>query len=342
MTSKLENFTTNYFLTRALFLGIGFSLIINHTKQDSIIAFIIGALIGLLGIFLIDKIQEYKDDKTLNELLKEMGLLGLILKIIFIIFSLVLLCEGLTFIQLFATSFFLIKSPIYFISLPLVILLIYIAKGGITTTFRVSLCLFPISAFLTITSLIVLFGYAKFDNITPFFVSNPTSFLTSVFYYTSLSITPSIFMLITKKSKGVSSYIFSSLTLIIKMYLLMAIIGPVLTSIYRFPEYIILKEIKVFNFIEKIENIVALSWVFDIFVYLSMASLFIKELLPKKGNQIVHTFLILSIFLISFLVVGKYFTNEANFYHILPTFTCLVFLITIPTLFLYLLKTKKF
>ena len=33
---------------------------------------------------------------------------------------------------------------------------------------------------------------------------------------------------------------------------------------------------QILNFIEKIENIVALSWIFDVFIYLSMSSIFIK------------------------------------------------------------------
>ena len=72
MMSKLENFSVHYFLTRALFLGIGFSLIIGIARQDSILAFLIGTFIGLIFIFLINKIEKYKGEKTLNELLKEM------------------------------------------------------------------------------------------------------------------------------------------------------------------------------------------------------------------------------------------------------------------------------
>ena len=69
MTTKYQNFSVNYFLTRALFLGIGFSLITGITKQDSFFAFVIGTLIGLVFIFLINKIEQYKKEKTLHEVL---------------------------------------------------------------------------------------------------------------------------------------------------------------------------------------------------------------------------------------------------------------------------------
>lgn len=341
MTSKLENFSVHYFLTRALFLGIGFSVIIGISKQDSILSFIVGTLLGLVLIFFINKIQKYKGEKTLNEVLKEMKALGFFIRIIFLFYAFALLCEGLTFIQLFASSFFLIRTPIWFISLPLALLLIRIAKNGSTTTFRVATCLFPISIALTILSLLALCGYASIENIAPLFVTPPIEFLKSVFYYTTLSVTPSVLMLITNKSNSTGSYLLGSFTLISKMFLIIAIVGPILAGIYRFPEYIILKEIKILDFIEKIENIVALSWIFDVFVYLSMSSLMLKELIPKKGKHLLHALLILISFFISFSVIGKYYTNELHIYYTFPIFLAIIFLVTIPILFIYLRHDYK-
>ncbi len=341
MMSKLENFSVHYFLTRALFLGIGFSLIIGIARQDSILAFLIGTLIGLIFIFLINKIEKYKGEKTLNELLKEMKGLGIFLRILFLLYGLFLLCEGLTFIQLFASSFFLIHTPIWFISLPLVLLLIRISKNGKTTTFRVATCLFPISFFLTLISLTTLLGYAKMENILPFFVTSTADFLKSIFYYVSLSVSPSLLMLLTEKSNQTASYLLGSATLILKMFLIIAIIGPILASIYRFPEYIILKEIKILNFIEKIENVVALSWIFDEFIYLSMASLLVKELIPKKSN-LLHALLVLFTFFVAFLFIGKYYKNELTIYYLFPIFTALIiFLVLLTFLYYFLIKKGK-
>ena len=341
MTSKLENFAVNYFLTRSLFLGIGFSLIIGITKQDSFIAFFVGTLLGLVYIFLINKIQKYKGDKSLGDVLKEMKGFGLFLRFILILFGIILLCEGLTFIQLFAASFFLIKTPIFFISLPLVFLILRICKNGIKTTFRVAVCLLPISLLLTVLSLFALSSYASLDNISPLFITKPLNFMKAVFYYSTLSATPSIMMLVTNKSNSTKSYLLGSFTLIAKMFLIIAIVGPILATIYRFPEYIILKEIKILNFIEKIENIVALSWIFDVFIYLSMTSLLIKELIPKKNNKLFHSIIVLLIFVASFIFIGKYYTNELILYYVIPVSIFVIFLITLPSLLIYTYKNKK-
>ncbi len=341
MTSKLENFSVSYFLSRALFLGIGFSAIMGLSNQDSILAFLVGTLIGILFIFLINKIQKYKGEKSLSDVLKEMKGIGIFIRIVLILFAFSLLCEGLTFMQLFASSFFLIRTPLWFISLPLLFLLIRIVKNGPKTTFRVATCLFPISVFLTISSLLALCGYANLDNISPLFVTPIFDFLKCVFYYTSLSVTPSILMLVTNKSNSTAPYLFGSFTLIFKMFLIIAIVGPILASIYRFPEYIILKEIKLLDFIEKIENIVALSWIFDVFIYLSMSSLMIKELIPQKGKGIIHAIIITIGFLLSSLFIGKYYTNEVYIYYFFPIFIAIVFFVTIPLLLFHLIHHKK-
>lgn len=343
MITKYQNFSVNYFLTRSFFLGIGFSLIIGITKQDSIIAFILGSLLGIFFIFFIKKIQEYKQEKTLAQLLHEMKLLGLFLRIIFLLFGITLLLEGITFFQLFASSFFLTKTPLFFISLPIILLLIKIAQGGIKTTFRVSGCLFPISSFLTLLSLFMLFQYADFSNITPLFVSKPFSFIKSTFLYTSLVVSPSIITLMTSNNNrnNITPYLFGCFTLILKIILIMAIVGPVLSSAYRFPEYVILKEIKLLDFVEKIENIVAISWIFDHFIYASLSSLFIKELLPKNKNTLLHAILIFLVYFISFRILGKYYTYELFLYYFLPIFIFVIFIVTIPILFVYTYKKRK-
>jgi len=343
MITRYQNFAVNYFLTRAFFLGIGFSLIIRITKQDSIFAFLLGTLIGVFFIFLINKIQEYKSNKTLNQVLSEMSGLGIFLRIIFLLFGIMLLIEGISFFQLFASTFFLTKTPLYFISLPIILLLIKIAQGGVITTFRVASCLFPISVILTFLSLLTLFGYVEIDNIMPLFISKPSNFIQSTFYYTSLAVTPSILMLLTKNNnqKNIPSYLLGCTTLILKLFLIISILGPIMASLYRFPEYIILKEIKLLDFIEKIENIVAISWIFDHFVYVSVASLFIKELLPKKKQSLSHGILLLILYIIGFMFLGKYYTNELFLYYTMPFFVTIVFIMTIPILLVYTYKKRK-
>lgn len=342
MITKFQYFSVNYFLTRALFLGIGFSLITGVTKQDSIFAFLIGTIIGVFFIFLLNKIQQNKGKKSLSEVLQEMKGIGIFLRIILLIFGVVLLVEGLTFFQVFA-SFFLARTPIYFISLPLLFLLLKVSHDGISTTFRLAGCLFPISFALTVISQLSLLGYSDIHNVLPVFVNQTFPILRSIFYYTSLSVSPYLLLLITKQNNenALPSYLVGSCTLIFKIYLIIAIVGPLLASLYRFPEYIILKEIKLLDFIEKIENIVALSWIFDTFIYIACASLFTKELLPKKLQKLPYDLLLIIIYFIAVYCVGKYYTNELFMYYTFPIFAFAIFLLAIPILYIHTRKKRK-
>ncbi len=336
MPTTKQNFAVSYFLSRALFLGIGFSLIINKVKQDSILAFILGSIIGLFLTFLINKVIIYKGEKTIGELLKEMKFLGLILRIIFIIFGVSMIIEGIVFFELFASSFLLSQSPLWFISLPIIYLVLKLAKGGIKSAFRVALCLFPLSLILTFLSLFSLLGYASLDNILPILVSKPFAFFESSLYYASLSATPGILMLITQsKTSNHKAYLLGSFTLIFKIFLIIGILGTTLASIYRFPEYVILKEIKILDFIEKIENIVGISWILDNFIFISISSLFLKEMLPEKFRKISFPSIILILFFISAMIIGKDYNYIVLIYYNLPIFLLIIFILTIPTLLIY-------
>lgn len=339
MTSKRQNFAVTYFITRALFLGIGFSLILNYVKQDSILAFILGTLIGFFILYLIDKINEYKQELSLNDVLAKMKIPGIILKIILICFAIILFTTGLTFFQLFVSSFLLSQSPIWFISLPILILILIISKKDLNITFRVAECLFPISLILTLLSLFSLIPYSNIENFLPLFVSKPFDFLRSTIYYASLSSAPGILMLMTKKpNKNINAYALGSLTLILKIFSILSILGPTLALIYRFPEYVILKEIKLLDFIEKIENIVGISWILDNFVFVAVSSLFLKDLLPKKSKETLHPLIIIFLFIIIITIIGKNYAYEVAMYYSIPILLAITIVLTIPPLFIYTYK----
>lgn len=247
------------------------------------------------------------------------------------------------FFQLFVSSFLLTKTPLFFISLPLILLILKVCKSGKQSVFRLSGCLFPISVLLTITSLCFLLGYSKFETILPLMVTKTPSFLKAIFHYTALSVGPSILLLMTEENNTNTplSYLLGSFTLIFKMYLIIAIVGPMLASIFRFPEYIILKEIKLLDFIEKVENIVALSWVFDYFIYMAMSAYFIKELLPKKGNEIWHFLICIGIYILAFMVIGKNYSYIIFIYYYLSLLIFLTFVVTIPPIFIHTFKKRK-
>ncbi len=343
MVTKYQNNAMGYFLARSTFLGIGFSLILGLTKQDSIISFIAGTLIGILMILLINKIQKLKGKQNLTDLLAEMKVYGFFLRILLLLMSMFLFVTALIIFQVFASSFFLTKTPLGFILLPIIILILIITNRGIKVLYGVGGFLFPISLFLTVISLIALCGYILPDNIMPLFITNKIPMLKSTLFYASLTTTPYLLSLISTENNNhnIPSYLLAAMTLIFKVVLIIGILGPILSVIYRFPEYLILREIRLMNFIEKIENIVSLSWIFDTFIYLSLTSLFIKELLPKYKNKIIHFILIIILYVVTYKFIGKRYEIELSSYYILPYICLAISLIVIPSLLIYLIHKKN-
>ena len=99
----------------------------------------------------------------------------------------------------------------------------------------------------------------------------------------------------------------------------------------------VLKQIKIFKFIEKVENVVSTIWVFDLFITLVMAIYSIKETIPEKHNKLVTTIIIALIVLFIDKTFAFNYVNELRLYYILPYISLILSIIIIPP-FMYLIK----
>ena len=94
------------------------------------------------------------------------------------------------------------------------------------------------------------------------------------------------------------AYAIGSSIIIIISTLTIGILGQYLTDIYQYPEYIVLKKISLFDFIDRIENIICIFWIFSTFISISMCSYYITNTIkkndkPKKLAIIVVTIIVL-------------------------------------------------
>lgn len=342
ITNRQKNFIT-YFLSKSLFLGIGFSLIFEISGNDTWLCFILGSLLGLIFCYLIKKILDYKKNKDLTTILDEMPILGKFLRLLLIIFSIIIINEILFIIQIFAKSFFLINSNTFLVILPIIILSVYVAFHGYKLLSYVSECLFPIAFFFTIIGFIALFSKVDLTNLKPFLSQTNLNLIKGTLYYFSISSIPTLLLLdLNFENNDISkNYIFVSIILTLLSIFIIGVLGQFLISIYRFPEYMLLKDIVLFNFIEKVENIISISWIIDNFILLCLATCFLKRMLPKKYNNYTFLSIICSIFLIVCLIFGDSYIKDLYIYLYLPH---LLFIIGIPfitILFIHCIKNKK-
>lgn len=248
-----ENFSLVYFVTRALFLGIGYSTFFNFCGTDSIIACLLGTLLGIILIFIISKIN----------IKSKISIFFLMILYIYFIMNSILILES------FINSFFLIQTPRIVIIAPTILLCLFASFKTMKTIKKTSLMLLYIGVMLLVIPFISLANEFSIDSLKPLFSHSTLSIFKAAFAFAVISATPNI-LLIDEKIETKKHIIYYLITALINTTICIYIVGvlkPTLINIYSFPEYMVLKRIRIFEFIENIENIVASMWYLDIFVF---------------------------------------------------------------------------
>ena len=336
---KKDNAITIFFLTRSLFFGLGISLLCKYTNKDTYIGAIIGTLLGLIIILCYRYIIQNKKNKSLNEILNQNKIIGLIVRILFLAASIIILIYTLLTYKTFISSFLLATTPVFMILIPWLILLIYCAWGGIPMINKLATSLFPFSIILSILSIFSIFGNFDYYNFLPILTTKPTSLFMSIIAFAGISTFPGILTLHLESNikNYVKFYLLSAILVIITIICVNGIFGEVLVNVFRFPEYMILKQVILLDFIQKIENILSIAWAFDLFITSAFAIYSIKTLVPAKKNNF-STLIIIAIIAI---LIDKFFDfnyiYELFAYYALPYISFILPLIII-ILLIYLLK----
>lgn len=314
MITKRQKLLISYYLFRCIFLGVGFSIIFDKTHQDSLISVIIGSIIGYFIIKLFKKLLNVKNGYSLKENIENFRF-SKIIKLLFISFSIVFILIVLTILNNFISSFFLLNSPPFFIVIIFLIVPSVLAIRGLNNIAKTAEIIFFPSFIIPIIVIITLLKYIDISNLLPLFTSKASTILISALCYSIYSTAPYIFLL-NIKNDGIDLdkfYIFNTILLFFIFCIIMLILGRNLTNIYRFPEYVVLKRIKIFSFIEKIENIVSCVWLSDEVIAISLALYTIYDLI--NNNKKAFLFIILFIFTVEVLIITSNYVNSLIVYY---------------------------
>ena len=314
-----ENLYLTYFLSRPFTLGITYSLMFSYAQNDAIIGAFIGVLIGLLLIYIFHK---FKLNKTHKILL-------LTLYIIFLITVLVVL-------EVFVHSFLLTRTPKLFIALPSILLAFFIASKKKNVLKKSLIFFLAISFAIYFLIILSLLTYVKIDNMFPLFTHSSLNIFLSGFVFGFLTASPNILLLnegITSKDH-MKNYTIMSVFNVIVPFMIIVCLTKGIASIYSFPEYMILKRIKIFEFIENVENLSSSLWYFDIIVFMSLLFKNIKKTVKKNISYI--SIIIITTLFTTFYLLGNYY-RTLWYYHNLSYIFLALFIIM---LFYNLLKKK--
>lgn len=331
-----------YFLTQSLFLGFGISILFSISSKDCYIGALLGLLIGFVIIYLYSKFLELKKKRNLKEILKQNKILGIFVYLLLIIASYILLIYSLVIYKVFVASFMLIKTPEILLLIPIVIFGTYGAFKGLTVINRVAESLIPIALGLAAFAFLGVVGLFDTTNFLPILTTTPSNFFKTALTFAGISTFPNLLTIHyqEKPKYMLTTYSLTCLLIIGTIIYINGILGEELVHIYRFPEYMVLKQLKLFQFIEKVENILSIAWIFNIFILLMTSIHSIKELLPNKKPKIITVIiLILTLYMIDKVFAFNY-VNELRIYKLLPYISIIIPLIIIIPL-LYLAKKKK-
>lgn len=254
----------NYFNTRALFMGVGLSRVLSSCHEHIFITVIIGTIMGLLLMYLF-------------RLEMKSSIINILLNSVIIIIALVILINMIS-------TMYLTEMPKFVIGIPFVLLLLYLFSKKEIILYRIGGILLTINLICYTLSFLSLIKYLNFNN---FHYTNTGigNIMYAALQYAIFSITPTFFTR-NKDTKDISiykMYIISSITMCIIFLFTYGILGSNLIGLVRYPEYLILKEVRISDAIQNIENIMSFMWIIDAFMIVASCGNSIKNNLKNKN-----------------------------------------------------------
>lgn len=323
---KITNFeiaTLNYFVTRAFLVGVTFNALINIMKRDSWIVPLISIPFDILFIIIINKIIDYEPDLNLpQKILKLFGkCLGKIIIILICIFALVMGILNYLTLNNFIQSQFLTRTPLMAIAIILMITIFYILCKGIDVIARTSNILFFINIFLFVISFSGLISSFDFANLKPMFQSNTNDYISGINSYYAFHIAPMFLLTMIPKNKIdnpkikktlIISTIISSITMFCVILATISVLGYELTALYEYPEFNVLKQATLVGASSRIESILVIQLIFDIFIYCTLIIYLIgkgiKEVLSVKKIKVIYSICCI------LLTIGTIYAAKYNVY----------------------------
>jgi len=316
-------------------LGISSYNVIKLAEVDLIPAIIIGFLIGIIPLLMYFYINNYKKELAIHELtIKIFGKpIGIIVNTLLLIFASIIASTFMFDLVTFITTQFLSETPFLLIGILFSLVVIYAIHKGIETISRVSLILITINAILFLIAVFGLFQSAQLDNLKPYLEYGLTRPFKGGIHVLLINIVPLFLLTMISKNEItdqkkikkniILAYLFSFIICFGVGFFTMSVLGINLAKIFQYPEYIVLKKVNLFEFLDRIENLVSMQWMFGLFMIITISSYFIFKMIRKDDNKKKTNIFITSIIVLAILFVPLYFfkshTMFNNFtYNILP------------------------
>lgn len=333
------------------FLGMLSYIIFSITNIDTYISAIAGCILGFIPLLIFLFIVKHSDDKDILDLNislfgKPIGVtLNFLLNICILFISIVSLYN----IAQFLNVQFMPQTDVNYLKIVILVPIVYASTKNIKEISKISQIIAIVNIVIFIISILGLVGHLDLSAIYPIIKGGIKQPVLSTLVYIVFSTFPIFLLTIIpqnevsqeehKSRKIILSYLLANTILIVLIFFTITLLCEKILPMFRYPEYIILKRFEMFSIIERVENVLALQFIFSSIMYQIVSFHFMTKSLKKifKNNQRENLFptLIAIIVLISSNFIFKNTVVATNF--IKTYFTYIIAIgIFIPMLLTYI------
>ncbi len=269
---KIIKDKNSYYLSRAFFSSIGMSLIFTKSLTCFWISELLGIIISILILYFI-KPSNIKIIKAV---------VGFLMSLV----SMIILVN-------MGHDLYLNETPIFILSLLPVIAVYILCNCNKNVFSQVGNIFFICSITLFILKILGLAPHFMLDNLKPYSLVSIKEVLLGTLIFISISITPIMYLdEFTKREELIKNYLISSFTTLVVSTLAMGVLGLKEVTLYRNPEYIVLKKISVLNFINNVDSFFNFAILLDL-LFTSSIGIRCMSIKSKKVTIIVCILLLI-------------------------------------------------
>jgi len=267
-----------FFNGRTFFWGIGLSFIFKETGTFFWISNILGTIIGFLLLLLIKKKNDYK--------------------IIKVISGFVLATAACSVFVHMGHTVYLKETPLWMLAFFPILCGAIASKSKEKSFQKVANIFFATVLFMFLFKIISLVPQTKPENFLPLIPCELKNIIWCAFVFAIISITPIVCLNdISDKKNILLNYGTAMTTVILTSFIIMGTLGLKATTLYRFPEYVVLKRIEMLDFISNIDNILNISLATD-FIFTVIAGFKNMEIKNKIAQVIIPILMLILIVII--------------------------------------------
>jgi len=331
-------------------IGIGLYNAIQIAGVDNYISIFLSIFIGLIPLAMIIYIAKYKEDLNLIEKINNLygKYLGTIINLFIVAIMFVIAITVLFNICNFIVTQFLSNTPILYVAIAFGIISFYAVSKGIETISRTQLIFSFIIALIFIGLAITLLPEFDTSNLKPFLENGLEKPVWTAILNVFTNVIPIFVILIIPKNDIVDKHNYNKYVIIFyflaAFFILafsvftMGVLGQYLSKFYQYPEYILLKRVSIFGFIDRIENLLSFQWIFSCFATLTLIIYYISNFIKKNDQAKLIPFIITIIIIITSTYIFKNNTTfnsyVTNIYPYILSILLIIMFIVCITIFI--------